>query len=131
MILDSSALLAVVLAEPEEPAMAAALLDATKVRMSAVNWVEAAVIVDHRKNPVASAKLEEVLRVLNVEVVPVTAATAHLARVAYQQFGRGNHKAKLNLADTFAYALAKESREPLLFKGNDFSQTDIEPALKA
>jgi ribonuclease VapC len=131
VILDSSALLAIVLAEPEEPVMASALLDAPKVRMSAVNWVESAVVVDQRRNPVATARLEEVLRVLRVEVVPVTASTASIARLAYQQFGRGNHKAKLNFADTFAYALAKESREPLLFKGNDFSQTDIEPALKA
>jgi ribonuclease VapC len=130
MILDSSALLAVVLAEPEEAAMAEVLMDASNVRMSAVNWVEAAVVVDQRRNPVATARLEDALRVLCVEVVAVSPTTAIAARLAYQRFGRGNHSAKLNLGDTFAYALAKEAEEPLLFKGNDFSQTDIEPALK-
>jgi len=130
MILDSSALLAIVLAEPEEAAMADLLMDAPSVRMSAMNWVEAAVVIDQRKDSVATARLEETLRVLCVEVVPVAATTAVIARLAYQRFGRGNHKAKLNLGDTFAYALAKEAEEPLLFKGNDFTQTDIEPALK-
>lgn len=131
MILDSSALLAVVFAEPDEPVMAEAIIDAPRVLMSAVNWVESAVVVDARRDPVVVGRLEDALRVMRVKVVEVTPDIAAIARIAYQRFGRGNHKARLNLADTFAYALARHLNEPLLFKGNDFIHTDIRPALKA
>lgn len=107
-----------------------AIIDAPSIRMSAVNWVESAVVVDGRKDRVVAARFEQLLRVLRIEVVSVTPAIADRARVAHWQFGRKNHPAKLNFADTFSYALAAECDEPLLFKGNDFAQTDIEPALK-
>jgi ribonuclease VapC len=72
-----------------------------------------------------------VIRELDIELVPVSIAQAHRCRAAFSHYGRGNHPARLNYGDCFAYALAKESGEPLLFKGEDFVQTDIEPALKA
>lgn len=130
MILDSSALLAVVFGEDEGPRFMQAILDESSVRMSAVNWVESAVVVDGRRDRVVVTRLEQLLRVLRIEVVAVTPAIADRAQLAYRQFGRKNHPARLNFADTFSYALAAECDEPLLFKGNDFSQTDIEPALK-
>lgn len=130
MILDSSALLAVVFDEPDEDRLAQAIIDATTVRMSAVNWAESAIVVDCRRNPVIAGRLEQLIPVLRIQIVAVTAEIARRARLAYQQFGRGNHRAKLNFADAFAYALAKEFEEPLLFKGDDFARTDIEPALK-
>ena len=110
--------------------MADVLVEAPSIRMSAVNWVEAAIVIDQRKDPIAIARLEEVLETLRVEVVAVAPSTAVEARLAYQRFGRGNHRAHLNFGDTFAYALARESGEPLLFKGDDFGRTDVEPALK-
>jgi ribonuclease VapC len=130
VILDSSALLAVILDEDDEPRFAAAMIDAPALRMSAANWVEAAVVVDSYKNPAARIRFEDLIDALRLEIKPVTVTDAHLTRAAYNNYGRGHHPARLNFGDCFAYALAKSSGEPLLFKGNDFSQTDIEPALK-
>jgi ribonuclease VapC len=73
---------------------------------------------------------EEFMRSAAIELMPVSVSQASIARLAWRTFGLGVHPARLNYGDCFAYALAKESREPLLFKGNDFAQTDIEPALK-
>ena len=130
MIVDSSALLAVILNEADEPRFAEAMIDAPSLRMSAVNWVEAAIVVDSHKNPAAKVRFEDLTTELRLEIVPVTAADAYRTRGAHNDFGRGHHPARLNFGDCFAYALAKQAREALLFKGNDFSQTDIEPALK-
>ena len=110
--------------------MVAAMVGAPILRMSAANWVEAAMVVDSRKSPRAKARFEDLIEELHVTLVPVSIELAYRCRVAHADYGRGNHPAKLNYGDCFAYALAKESREPLLFKGNDFAQTDIEPALK-
>ena len=131
MIVDSSALMAVIFNEPEESRFAAALVDAPVLRMSVANWVEAAIVVDSRKDPRAKARFEDLRKMLQIELVPVTADMAYRSRVAYADYGKGNHPARLNYGDCFAYALAKETGEPLLFKGTDFAQTDIEPALKA
>jgi ribonuclease VapC len=130
VIVDTSALLAVILNEPEEPRFIAAMVDAPVLRMSAANWVEAALVVDSRNSPRAKVRFEDLLQELQVKLVPVSVEAAYRCRVAHSEFGRGNHPAKLNYGDCFAYALAKETREPLLFKGSDFAQTDIEPALK-
>jgi len=130
MIVDSSALLAVILNEADEPRFAEAMIDAPTLRMSAANWVEAAIVVDSHKNPTAKVRFEDLTAELRLEIVPVTVEDAYRTRMAHNDFGRGHHPARLNFGDCFAYALAKQAREPLLFKGNDFSQTDIEPALK-
>ena len=130
MIVDSSALLAVILNEEDEERMAVAMIDAPSVRMSAANWLEAAIVVDRHRNPAAVVRFEELSEALRIEIIPVTTEIAYRARRAHQDFGRGNHRAALNYGDCISYALAKIQREPLLFKGNDFSLTDIEPALK-
>ena len=130
MIVDTSALLAVIFNEPDEPRFAAALIDAPVLRMSVASWVEAAMVIDSRKSPRAKARFEDLIAELQMDLVPVSVEMAYRCRVAHADYGRGNHPAKLNYGDCFAYALAKETREPLLFKGDDFAQTDIEPALK-
>lgn len=130
MIVDSSALLAIILNEPDEPRFIAAMVDAPVLRMSVANWVEAAMVVDSRKSPRARVRFEDLIEELRIKLVPVSVAEAYRCRVAHSDYGRGNHPARLNYGDCFAYALAKETREPLLFKGTDFAQTDIEPALR-
>lgn len=131
MIVDSSALLAIVLREPDREAFLDAMLAAATVRMSVANWLEATMIVDRRGNDIAVNRFEDFVRTAQIGLIPVSVTQAVIARRAWRTFGRGIHPAKLNYGDCFAYALAKETNEPLLFKGNDFPQTDIEPALKS
>lgn len=129
MIVDSSALLAILAAEPDAQRFATALAT-TAVSISAGTLMETSIVVDGRHDPVLSARLDELLREAEVMVQPVTARHATLARQAYRDFGRGSgHPAGLNFGDCFAYALAKDSGEPLLFKGDDFTHTDIRSAL--
>jgi ribonuclease VapC len=128
VIVDTSAIIAILRSEREAAAMADALDRAEICRMSAVTYVEAAVVTDSNKNPVLSRRLDDLLRDAEIQVESVTAKQAEIARYAYRDFGKGRHKAGLNLGDCFAYALAKEIGEPLLFKGEDFGRTDIEVA---
>jgi ribonuclease VapC len=130
VIIDSSAVLAIVLREPDGRRYLRAVLDGDHRRMSVSNWLEATMVVDRRGNAIAVNRLEEFMLNAAIELIPVSVSQASIARLAWRTFGRGIHPARLNYGDCFAYALAKESREPLLFKGNDFAQTDIEPALK-
>jgi len=104
-------------------------LTAPVLRMSAATWVESWIVLNSRKNLHAETRFDDLAEELAIEMVPVTSAIAYRARMAHRAFGRGNHAAKLNFGDCFSYALAKETGEPLLFKGNDFSQTDIVSAL--
>ena len=132
MIVDSSALLAILRAEPEMLACAQAIEDAAHRRISAANFLETAIVIDGSRDPVASRRLDDLLRTANLAIEPVTEAQARIAREAYRDFGKGSgHPAQLNFGDCFAYALAKVAGEPLLFKGNDFSQTDIASALES
>ena len=127
-MIDSSALIAILRDEPERAAFVRKL-GADRVRLlSAANWLEAAIIVDDRLGEAGARDLKLFVLEAAIEIVPVTAAQAELARVAYRRFGRGNHPARLNYGDCFAYALARETGEPLLFKGDDFSRTDIPAA---
>ncbi len=128
MILDSSAVIAILRAEPEAPYLAQAIMSAEERRVSAVNYVEAAVVIDGARDAVASRRFDEFFRVSSVAVETVTPRQAETARQAYRDFGKGRYKAGLNFGDCFAYALAKEMDEPLLFKGNDFRRTDVEAA---
>ena len=131
MIVDSSALLAVILNEADEERFLNAMVDAPFLKMSAATWLEAAIVVDRTKDrAIAATRFDEVTEELRIQLVPVTVEMANRARIAHAHFGRGVHIAKLNFGDCFSYALAKITREPLLFKGNDFSHTDIESALK-
>jgi ribonuclease VapC len=130
VIIDTSAVIAILRAEPEAATYAAALEDAVDRRMSAATYVEAAAVIDSGRDPVASRRFDELMVVAEITVIPVTVGQARIAREAYRDFGRGSgHPAKLNFGDCFAYALAKEYREPLLFKGDDFTRTDVVSAL--
>ena len=130
MIVDASAALAILLEEPEGPAMEDLLLAGNaRHAMSPVNYLEAAVRVYSRPEAAKGRELDPLLGALRIDLAQITAEQAYLARRAYLKFGRGNHPAKLNLGDCFAYALATARGEPLLFKGDDFSLTDVEAAL--
>lgn len=128
MIFDASAIIAMLRAEPEAKYLSAAMYSAASRRVSAVNYVEAAVVIESGKDPVASRRFDDFFRFSHVTIAAVTERQAQLAREAYRDFGKGRHKAGLNLGDCFAYALAKDLDEPLLFKGSDFKHTDIEVA---
>jgi len=128
MIVDTSAIIAVLKNEPDADEFALALQQAPICRLSAVTWVEAAVVTDGNRNPVLSRRFDDLLRDVHMRVEAVTSKQAEIARHAYRDFGKGRHKAGLNFGDCFAYALAKEMDEPLLFKGNDFKRTDVEVA---
>jgi ribonuclease VapC len=129
VIIDSSAMLAIVLRECDGRRYLRAVLTAAHRRMSVSNWLEATMVVDRRGNAVAVDRLEDFMQGARVELMPVSVSQATIARRAWRTFGRGIHPARLNYGDCFAYALAKETGEALLFKGSDFSQTDVEPAL--
>jgi len=129
MIVDTSALIAILRDEPEARACASAIESSAIRRVSAANFVETALIIDASRDPVASRRFDDLIREAQITVEPVTEAQARIAREAYRDFGKGSgHPAKLNFGDCFAYALAKVTAEPLLFKGDDFARTDIEPA---
>jgi len=130
MILDSSAVIGILRHEPEAVAFATAIAGTNIRRLSAVNYIEVAVVMDGSRDPVASRRLDDLLRAAHIVIEPVSEAQARLAREAYRDFGKGSgHRAGLNLGDCFAYALAKVTGEPLLYKGDDFTHTDIKRAL--
>ena len=127
MIIDTSVLVALILREPEAVPFALAMTAAPVRRLCAANYAELAAVIDGRRDPVLSNALETSIRASDIDVMPFTVEQARIARVAYQQFGRGSgHPARLNMGDCFAYALARDLGEPLLFKGGDFALTDIE-----
>ena len=127
MIIDTSAVIAVLKEESDAPRFLRVLtLSAEPKRMSAANYLEAAIVVDANRNPLLSRRLDELIVQTEIMAEPVTLEQANIARAAYRDFGRGSgHPARLNFGDCFAYALAKSMREPLLFKGDDFPQTDV------
>jgi ribonuclease VapC len=127
VIVDTSVIIAILKDEPAATAIGAVLSRSRDCRMSAVSYAEAGVVVDGNQDPILSRRFDDLLRDVEISVEPVTLNQARLAREAYRDFGKGRHRAGLNLGDCFAYALAKETGEPLLFKGNDFGHTDIAP----
>jgi len=129
MILDSSVLVAILQEEPEAQSLLKTLANYRGIlRLSAANHLEAAIVVDRNKNAELSSRLDALIEELEIEIVPVSADHAEIGRRAYLEFGKGNHPARLNFGDCFAYALAKTTGEPLLFKGDDFTHTDIAAA---
>jgi len=128
VIVDSSAIVAILGHEDDVDSLAEALVEAPIRRLSAVNYVETAIVIDSRRDPVLSRGLDDFLREAQIKIEGVTPEQARLAREAYRDFGKGRHRAGLNFGDCFAYALAKDKREPLLFKGDDFRRTDVEVA---
>jgi ribonuclease VapC len=127
MIVDTSAVIAVLKEESDAPRFLRVLtMSAEPKRMSAANYLEAAIVVDANRNPLLSRRLDDLIVQTEIRAEPVTLEHAEIARAAYRDFGRGSsHPAQLNFGDCFAYALAKSMREPLLFKGDDFSHTDV------
>jgi ribonuclease VapC len=125
MVVDTSALVAIFLLEPEAEPFARAILEAPKATMSAANLLEAGIILDSRIGDRDSTELDEFVAGIGIEIEPVTADQARVARQAYRTYGKGNHPAALNFGDCFAYALAKATGLPLLYKGDDFARTDI------
>lgn len=129
MIVDTSAIMAIALLEPEADAFVTRLTAAATPRMSAGSWIELSVVV-MRRHPEKADVVEQILRRVGLTIAPVTAEQGQIGRDAYARFGQvSGHAARLNFGDCFAYALAKATGEPLLFKGDDFIHTDITPAL--
>ncbi len=130
MIVDTSAIVAILRDEPEAMSCAVAIASARNRCVSAVNYVEAAAVIDGSRNPIASRRFDDFFREAELRIEPVTETQARIAREAYRDFGKGSgHAAGLNFGDCFAYALAKAMGEPILFKGNDFRHTDLTPVL--
>lgn len=128
MIVDTSAMVAILFDENDAGVYDDAIANAPSSRMSVVNFIEAAIVVEGRSGEVAGQDLDDYCQNAPIELIPVTVEQMQAARRAWRRFGKGNHPAALNFGDCFAYALADTTREPLLFKGPDFSLTDIESA---
>jgi ribonuclease VapC len=129
MILDSSPLVAILAGEPDAELYIQAISRAPRCRMSAGTFIELSIVVESQFPVEVLRQCDALFRRVGIVIEPVTVEHAHLARQAFHDFGKGRHPAGLNFGDCFAYALAIHTGEPLLFKGNDFSQTDIVSAL--
>jgi ribonuclease VapC len=129
MIIDTSAVLAILFDEDDAARFADAIAGADQRAMSAASFLEAGVVIDNQLGPAAGRQLDALLARAEVEISPVTREQAEIARQAYLDYGKGHHPARLNFGDCFAYALAKATNQPLLFKGDDFAQTDVAAAL--
>ncbi len=130
MIVDSSALIAILKNELEAESFSKTIEAAKAIRISAATFVETHIVVDGYRNPILSARLEEILANPGIQIEPVTIEQARIAREAYRDYGRGSgHRANLNFGDCFSYALARDKREPILFKGDDFVHTDLRAAI--
>jgi len=131
MIVDASAIVAILRNEPEADAFAEAITAAEVRRVSAVSYVETAAVIEGGRNPIASRRFDDFFREASFTIEAVTVLQARIAREAYRDYGKGSkHPAQLNLGDCFAYALAKSMDEPILFKGRDFGYTDLASALE-
>ena len=128
MILDSSAILAVLYREQDAERYEKAIASAARPRMSVANLLETSIVLEGRGGEAAGNELDLFLKDAEIELAPVTIEHLEAARRAWRRFGKGNHPASLNFGDCFAYALADLMDEPLLFKGEDFARTDIEAA---
>ena len=130
MIIDTSVIVAVLKNEPEARNLIRRMLRSeSPLKMSAASYVECGAVIDSVRDAVVSRRFDDLLNRIKMGIEPVTAKQAELARQAYRDFGKGSgHPAGLNFGDCFAYALAKDTQEPLLFVGSDFSKTDIELA---
>ncbi len=130
MIVDSSALMAILKEEPGWETLSEVLDLAESSSISAANYFESGIIADKYRNAVLSRRLDELIDRFSIHVEPVTPQQARIARQAYRDYGRGSgHPANLNYGDCFSYALARDKREPLLYKGDDFGHTDLRSAL--
>jgi ribonuclease VapC len=129
VIVDTSALIAIVRREEDADKYLMALARAADIRVSAATWLETAVVVDAARDPVMSGRFDDLIREAGMVVDAVTVEHARIARQAYRDFGKESHPAGLNFGDCFSYALARATGQPLLFKGDDFTQTDVAVAI--
>ena len=129
MVVDTSALVAMLLREPDADQLARCLADTSVRLMSVVTRVELSFVMEGRNREAGRHDLERLLRDVRIELASVTPQQAEIAIEAFRQYGKGRHRAALNIGDCFSYALAKTTRQPLLYKGSDFARTDVEPAL--
>ena len=130
MIVDTSAFIAILRDEEDAMVFARAIANTATRRISCATYVETAAVIDASRDPIASRRFDDLLHEAQFAIESVTEMQARIAREAYRDFGRGSgHPARLNFGDCFAYALAKAMDEPLLFKGDDFTRTDIKSAL--
>ncbi len=125
MIVDTSIVIAILRDEPEALDFSAILEANMPVAMSAGSWIEIAIVLSRLGVAGLEERSIELVEALGFRIEPVTVEQAEIARAAYREFGKGNHPAHLNFGDCFAYALSKATGEPLLFKGDDFAQTDV------
>jgi ribonuclease VapC len=129
MIVDSSALVAILKREPERAAFSALLENTKNVTISAATYFETCIVIDGLRQPAVSRTLDDLIEASRIVIEPVTVTQAKIARQAYRDYGKGSgHAANLNFGDCFTYALAREKREPVLWKGDDFGHTDLRPA---
>ena len=129
MVVDTSAVIAILCGEPETESFVRVLADDAKKMISAFNALESAVVIEAKKGESGGRELDLLLHRARIEIVSLNSEHVELALTAWRKYGKGNHPAGLNIGDCCAYALAKYSGEPLLFKGKDFSQTDIHPVI--
>jgi ribonuclease VapC len=130
MVIDTSAVMAVLRMEPDEDRFSRAIADAETCLMSAVNFHEACLVLAGRyRGPFAWRRLDDLVERSEIQIIPFDRDLAHVAREAFLRFGKGRHPAALNLGDCAAYALAKARNLPLLFKGDDFAKTDVAAAI--
>lgn len=128
MVIDTSALIAILLGEPEAEPFALAIASDPKRLISAFTALETGIVIEAKKGEFGGRELDLLLHQTRMEIVPVTAEQFEIARSAWRKYGKGRHPAGLNIGDCCSYALSKCTGEPLLFKGNDFSQTDVKTA---
>ena len=129
MIVDSSAVLAIALDEPEASRLASAIIEAPTRHISSVNWLETMMVIESRAGSLAADDVLLILAQLAVEALPFDEEQMHQAHEAWRRYGKGRHPAGCTLGDCCAYAASKAEGRPLLFKGNDFEKTDVEKAL--
>ena len=129
MVVDTSALVAILLNEPERRRFTESIAADPRRLVSAATLLETAIVLQSRRRQMGERELDLFLYRAKFEIVPVDEDQVEIARAAFRRFGRGRHPAGLNFGDCFAYALAKATGEPLLFKGSDFAQTDVTPAV--
>jgi len=130
MIIDTSAVIAILFQEPEARPFSNLIGQTSDCRISTANYFEAAIVLDAARDPIVSRRLDQLIVDAAISVEAVTSTQGRIARDAYRDFGKGSgHPAKLNFGDCFAYALARDTGEPLLFKGDGFSKTDLRSAL--
>jgi ribonuclease VapC len=128
MVLDTSALMAILLGEPEAKALSESIARDPKRLLSAFSALETAIVIEAKKGEAGSRELDLLIHKAKIEIVPLNAEQYEIARKAWRLYGKGHHAARLNIGDCCSYALSKYSAEPLLFKGDDFSRTDVIPA---